>query len=1339
MSDAKRLHRSVEVTSKRSETTTVTANPDGTFTAKTFAVPVRVRQGSGWAAVNTHLVVRADGSVGPVATSLPLTFSGGGRDALVSLGDNSQRVTLRWPRELGKPVLSGDTATYREVLPGVDLRLRALVQGFTQVLVVKSPQAAANPALRELRFGLSTSVGLSYRIDKSGNPQIVDSTGKMVLGSSAPVMWDSTPRPPATRAAPLERVSTSLATGPTQWSRRAVGTIRVAGAQLVLKPDLRMLTGKTTQWPVYIDPPLQAPRDGWTEVAVINGRQIDEPKWNGANDDAGIAKVGFSDWSWPTVTYRSFFQFVTEGLRGKNVLSADFRVFGIHAPSCNGRWFDAYGTDAVSPATNWGNQPGGVIWLGNQNSADGGGSACPAAWRGFDARPIVNWSLANGRQTSTIMLKAGSETDNYAWKKFDANSAYLATTYNTYPNIPTAMTVETKTCVEQEGNEPYVNPHVDNDPSKPARGPQLAATISDADGGPVHGQFEWWTRGGSNLGVQDTTDKASGSVFSIEIPGADAPHGAKLSYRVRGTDGVDFGSWSPWCQVTIDRQGPTTGPTVSSTTYPACGIDDCPVGGGVGRTGTFELVAGSTDTDVAGFRFSLHDNPDTYVAATAGQAQIQVTPPDDGPMDLYVRSVDRAGNVGPITRYEFFVGLGTPSIAHWRLEGVDETTAYDEFGRHHGTLDRNHTGWATGRHGYALMLNGSTSYVSTTNGPAVRTTDSFTVAAWVKIDRYDGGTDTAISQSGTTTSGFALQHLSSAKQWTFCLANADSATASSICASAGTTPSITGRWTHLIGVYDAGLRQSRLYVDGALASTANVTMLWDAAGTVEFGRAKRAGIFTDYWPGSIDEARIYDRTLSAEEIHDLAVSPASEEAFFPLDDVAGTTVVAEVSGNHRVGVANGVTSVTGKVGPLALRFNGTSSSIQTSGPAVRTDSSFTASAWVKPDALGPGARTVLSQDGVKNSGFYLQYRGDTNRWTFLMLANDNGPASGVSAASPTTPTTDEWVHLGAVYDAAAKRLRMYVNGALSGETAAATPWNAAGPLVIGRGKYNGVNTDFWSGTIDDVHVWAGVRTADQIRAEYRRPVTFRTNSYTGQISRYWNLSGHHVVTTAPVSLTGAHYEGSLGLPAPSGATGTVVINSCRNGETDYFLSSLPDCAGATKLGPSWSMYSQWQKGRVAVFSCLNSVGGNHFASVSPSCDGKIVEGLLGYARDLTYLIRSVSRGRGDRISSNLRTASDYDPDVGLGMVPMMSGTGRVALRICQDGDDAFSSTDQACEGKTFVRITGYVWTAPPTDLPSSAELFRCRTGPAGDRFDSLDPDCEGQIMERSLGFVATGV
>src|SRR3954469_24158071 len=62
---AARAGQRVEVTSARTETGQVFANPNGTFTSEESAVPVRVRRGTGWVPVDPTLTRGRDGQIRP--------------------------------------------------------------------------------------------------------------------------------------------------------------------------------------------------------------------------------------------------------------------------------------------------------------------------------------------------------------------------------------------------------------------------------------------------------------------------------------------------------------------------------------------------------------------------------------------------------------------------------------------------------------------------------------------------------------------------------------------------------------------------------------------------------------------------------------------------------------------------------------------------------------------------------------------------------------------------------------------------------------------------------------------------------------------------------------------------------------------------------------------------------------------------------------------------------------------------------------------------------------------------------------------------------------------------
>ncbi|MFC9061264.1 LamG domain protein jellyroll fold domain protein, partial [Streptomyces sp. NPDC057074] len=183
----------VEVTGERTERTTVFANPDGvTFTLEEAVVPVRVpATGGGWKAPDPTLEERPDGTVGPKGAAVDMAFSGGGDAApLARIEDAGRSLALDWPGPLPAPRLDGSSALYPEVLPGVDLQVRATPQSFQHVLVVKTPEAAASEELEKLTFGLRTQ-NLSVREGAAGNLAPVDGNGTTVFKAPPARMWDS--------------------------------------------------------------------------------------------------------------------------------------------------------------------------------------------------------------------------------------------------------------------------------------------------------------------------------------------------------------------------------------------------------------------------------------------------------------------------------------------------------------------------------------------------------------------------------------------------------------------------------------------------------------------------------------------------------------------------------------------------------------------------------------------------------------------------------------------------------------------------------------------------------------------------------------------------------------------------------------------------------------------------------------------------------------------------------------------------------------------------------------------------------------------------------------------
>lgn len=194
----------------------------------------------------------------------------------------------------------------------------------------------------------------------------------------------------------------------------------------------------------------------------------------------------------------------------------------------------------------------------------------------------------------------------------------------------------------------------------------------------------------------------------------------------------------------------------------------------------------------------------------------------------------------------------------------------------------------------ALLFAGSTGYASTspaeTAQPVVRTDQSFTVSAWVKLGDGDPsdadpdlpGNATAVAQSGSWTSAYflGLRNDSGPAKWSFLVTNLDVAEGCPcvvIYSSTSLTRADIGRWVHLVGVSDAETGIIRLYVDGVLASSApRDSPAWYAPGALTVGGALATGsaansrpTIIEHWPGAIDDVRVFARAISDLDVTDL--------------------------------------------------------------------------------------------------------------------------------------------------------------------------------------------------------------------------------------------------------------------------------------------------------------------------------------------------------------------------------------------------------------------------------------------------------------------------------------
>ncbi|MEU2556433.1 LamG domain-containing protein [Streptomyces sp. NPDC013313] len=1005
----------VAVDAATTESSRIFANPDGSFTQEMNAAPVRARKDGGtWAPIDTTLERAADGSVRAKNTTTDLSFSGGGSgDGLIKLKDEGHQLKFSWPDTLPEPRLEGATATYPSILPDVDLRLTALSTGYTSVLVVKTAEAAKNPALATIKMTVSGG-DLDIAPTADGGFVARDREGTPVFESPAGRMWDSAGDAPASPSGVSTQLLRSAADagdttplpeakgepapteGPGSGDAAAELPLKVTGSLVEITPDPGLLHGADTVFPLYIDPPTKGIVLGdWTALAS-NGAKY----WK-FDGDKGVGRcsnyAGYLCSNSP-YTQRMYFEYPLSSIHGKKILDATLEVYQVWTFSCDAHWYDlSHVTKGISSSTTWSSRPTADDLMGDRYVAYGRGTLCspsqPANWVRFsdnvaggetneNLTPTLASAAADKDPQITFSLTAHDESDAGAWARF-RDDAMLSVTYVSYPSKPTSYGVQQGTTGRacNASTSPFATSSTK---------PKMLGQVQSVDGSnaQLRALFEVWKADGSSrVWYAASPDSAwvadnatRDATTSALTPQADYRMRVKTQayYKTdRGDTGVLDSSWSSWCYFRVDTDSPPP-PVVTSSDYKSAETD--PAAGGVGTPGKFTFAPGDSDpvtagvqSDVVSYKWKLNSGKvsDPIPVSKGGSTTQSIAPNQAGENTLQVFAYDAANHSSLTGYYSFLVKGAEQPAGIWHLDNTltDTTTATQH------PLTSSGATWDTlARSGSAAAkLSGTSSYL-TTSAAVVDTTKSFTVSAWARLTKKDVNY-TVLSQAGTNASGFQLYYSSAYNAWVFNRHQTD-VVDPAITRSVSSKPPVLNAWTHLTGIYDAAANAIQLYVNG-VPQTNPVTFPatpWKASGGLQVGRLWHAATGKEYFSGTIDEVKVWSRALAGTEVaheawledEDLSDGTAGDPvpalvAKWDATDLANATgtTVKDTSGFGRnltlnsaalTQVSHGDPDIGEEVTTTqTMTLNGSSAYATASGPIVDDAGSFTATAWVTLD------------------------------------------------------------------------------------------------------------------------------------------------------------------------------------------------------------------------------------------------------------------------------------------------------------------------------------------------------------------------------------------------------
>lgn len=1047
----------VEVAEDADEYSGVFAQPDGRLTYRNHVEPYRARVDRGpWNPIDATLVVGPDGQLLARNVVTPVEFSGGGDAPFATMRKNGKSLGLTWPGVLPTPVVSGNTATYANVLAGVDLVVRALPEGFSHDLVVHSAQAAANPKLKKIRLGLVHD-GLDVTVSDEGGFAVTDAdTGEEFTSTPPPAMWDTPPSPAA-------KGMSAMTEGPSPDLDIASVEVEATPDTIALVPDQELLTGAGTQYPVVIDPmwPGGKRDNEWGSVWSKYPTQL---SWKGGSPSLnngstyGNAGAGQTCDSWSQLTctsskykIRSFFRMDTEAVTrnpNRDVLGARFKILQRFSADCNASNARLWSTSIIESSHTWNNQP---TWHDDTTSWSTGdanhGTNCGGpGYVEFDVGTMAQQAKDGAWYSFTVGLRANNESpspDLAQWRRYDAATAVVEIDFNSRPQTPSRLSTDGKGCTTTAPGLWTTT-----------LTPRLTATPWDDDGGSVNTIFDLNKADGTLLKEWSVTSSANNPVTTT-IPTGVLPSMGAYYWQAKTQDNRLTSAATDKCYFQVDDSPPTTPTATLVTTDPI-----------VGQPVEFRFD-GPLDTST--FAYALTGGATTETPAANGTASIKVTPPKtsiDHVMQVWAK--DSAGNLS--NRFDLSFTTRLPSqTGYWPLAG-DGT---DKSGSHDLTIPTAAT-WVNdsfGQPSSAMHLDGTG--CAKTASPVVDTTKSFTVATWTRAtaEKVGSGHD-LVAQYDIGGGGFELQAatFSPSGEFKFIFSvqgfKADGTHTSSLVIS--DTVVKPDAWHHVVGAYDASAKEIRLYIDGVPAGREAASM--EMRPTVAPLYTGCRGPGNTPYTGDIHDVRVFDSAVTAEQAGAVAAKPTG---FWSMNQT-GTDAV----GGNNLTFHGDHTWVDDRLDNPQFAYGlnlGGNAYAQSANTGVRTDESFTVAGWVKL-ADKSVDRTLVSQAATIRGSFYIEYLASVDRWQFTMPSSDARTVSWNDARANTAPELNSWYHLAGVYDASLSQLRFYVNGELQATVnAPATPWHVDGPVLIGAtGDKAGNRWNYMSGAIDEIRLYSGV-------------------------------------------------------------------------------------------------------------------------------------------------------------------------------------------------------------------------------------------------------------------------
>ncbi|HQU81855.1 MAG TPA: FG-GAP-like repeat-containing protein [Pyrinomonadaceae bacterium] len=201
-------------------------------------------------------------------------------------------------------------------------------------------------------------------------------------------------------------------------------------------------------------------------------------------------------------------------------------------------------------------------------------------------------------------------------------------------------------------------------------------------------------------------------------------------------------------------------------------------------------------------------------------------------------------------------------VSWWKAEN----NAGDAKLLNNGSLN-NGAGFASGKVGQGFNFDGINDFVSIPDSPSISFTTSFSLEAWIFLRSYDGEFAPVISKWNDVTANnraYSLTVYSVTKKLRFYT----SPTGLSSPSVESDIDIPLNTFVHVAATWNSATNTAKVYVNGVERGSQiyNFSGVTDNNESLSIGKGDLGGNTTDFFNGIVDEASVYNRTLSAAEI-----------------------------------------------------------------------------------------------------------------------------------------------------------------------------------------------------------------------------------------------------------------------------------------------------------------------------------------------------------------------------------------------------------------------------------------------------------------------------------------